>query len=599
MVNVYRKDIDGLRAIAIISVILFHLGYLPNGYLGVDVFFVISGFLITGIIYKEIENKNFRIINFYESRIRRIVPLLLFTTITTFLFGILFMIPDDLENLCQSIFATNLFANNFLMKLTTADYWASNNEYKPLMHTWSLSIEEQFYILYPLIFIFFKRNAIKYIILFLSFISISFFFISNDVSSKFYFIQYRFFELSMGGIFNIFFLNQIAVYKYLKNIYILFLLYILIIFLLISPKNNYNDLNIIAITLITSLVLVMGSIQHEKNYTYKLLFTNKFIVSIGKISFSLYLWHQIVFAFSKYVLFEQITNTNSALLFLFIVFLSFLSYNYIEMPFRDKKFIKSKTLFPIIIITYIIIIFSSLYIYMIGGIIKDIPSLDLVKPQKVSELNIFNRRNNIHNRYNDNVRKFDMPFSSNYNNEIYKKPIKILVIGNSYARDLSNILLESDFIDSIELRYTDKNFKTDKSLIDKIKKSDFVFYGSDYPVLGEIIKLKIDIRKIWIFGIKDFGNTNGVHFNKKIFDYKTYRTPMKYGIKELNLKEKNIWKDRYIDIIDIISDGNNNVLVFTPDGKFISQDTYHLTKYGSIFLASLLNNKFRQILKIN
>ena len=109
----YRKDIDGLRAIAIISVILFHLGYLPNGYLGVDVFFVICVFLITGVIYKEIDNKNFRIINFYESRIRRIVPLLLFTTITTFLFGILFMIPDDLENLCQSIFATNLFIINY------------------------------------------------------------------------------------------------------------------------------------------------------------------------------------------------------------------------------------------------------------------------------------------------------------------------------------------------------------------------------------------------------------------------------------------------------------------------------------------------------
>ncbi len=131
--NKYRTDIDGLRAIAVISVILFHLGYLSNGYLGVDVFFVISGYLITGIVFNEVENNKFSILKFYERRIRRIIPLVLFTTSIAFIVGLIFMLPDDLENLCQSVVASNLSANNILMRITSSDYWAIKNDYKPLI----------------------------------------------------------------------------------------------------------------------------------------------------------------------------------------------------------------------------------------------------------------------------------------------------------------------------------------------------------------------------------------------------------------------------------------------------------------------------------
>lgn len=152
MNKIYRTDIDGLRAIAVISVILFHLGYLPNGYLGVDIFFVISGYLITGIVFNEVIENRFSILKFYERRIRRIIPLVLFTTFIAFLPGVFFMLPDDLENLCQSIIASNFSMNNILMYITSDNYWDVRNDYKPLMHTWSLGIEEQFYLLYRLFF---------------------------------------------------------------------------------------------------------------------------------------------------------------------------------------------------------------------------------------------------------------------------------------------------------------------------------------------------------------------------------------------------------------------------------------------------------------
>ena len=153
----YRKDIDGLRAIAVAAVIVFHLGFAATGFLGVDVFFVISGYLITGIVLDDIARGRFTFADFYRRRVRRILPLSLITSLVALLLGTLVMLPDDLENLAQSVVATNLFSNNILQAITTRNYWDIVNEYKPLMHTWSLGVEEQFYLFWPLILIFASR----------------------------------------------------------------------------------------------------------------------------------------------------------------------------------------------------------------------------------------------------------------------------------------------------------------------------------------------------------------------------------------------------------------------------------------------------------
>ena len=212
----YRNDIDGLRALAVISVVLFHLGYFKNGYLGVDVFFVISGYLITRIIYTESLNNDFSIIRFYERRVRRIIPLVLFTTFVTFVIGLFIMLPSDLEDLSQSIITSNLSVNNILMYITSNDYWGGSNDFKPLLHTWSLGIEEQFYLIYPLIFIFFYGKRIKYILpilTILTLLSILAFSFQDIPSKKFYFLQYRFFELSIGGLASIYFNSSRLNYK--------------------------------------------------------------------------------------------------------------------------------------------------------------------------------------------------------------------------------------------------------------------------------------------------------------------------------------------------------------------------------------------------
>ena len=137
----YRAEIDGLRALAVLPVILFHAGFewFSGGFVGVDVFFVISGYLITTIIISEMAEDKFSIINFYERRARRILPALFFVMLICIPFAWMWMLPEALENFGQSLVSTSLFANNFLLMLT-AGYWDLASEYKPLMHTWSLAV---------------------------------------------------------------------------------------------------------------------------------------------------------------------------------------------------------------------------------------------------------------------------------------------------------------------------------------------------------------------------------------------------------------------------------------------------------------------------
>lgn len=602
MNRIYRKDIDGLRAIAVISVIFFHLGYLVNGYLGVDVFFVISGYLITGLIFNEVQGNKFSVTKFYIRRIRRIIPLLLFVTFVAFVLGVIFMLPDDLENLCQSIFASNFSANNILMYITSADYWAVKNDYKPLMHTWSLGVEEQYYLLYPIIFFFLKGERKRFIlplIILLTVVSLSLFLLSNNISAKFYFIQYRFFELSIGGICAVFFRTRKPFPYSSKSKLILFFLLSALVFILYSDFLEGADLKIILTAIITSGILVVGGLHFEKDAIYKAVISNKVLSGIGKISYSLYMWHQLVFAFSRYFLVEEMTLTYSVFLILIVVVLSIISYNLIEQPFRNKNIIKTKPLLIIVSVSFLLITSASLLIYMKGGIIKNVPELDISKTNQPTQMNLFSGQSNINIQYNEDIRVLDKPFSdelkvvgSNSNK------IKILVLGNSFGRDVANVLLESSFKDTIEVRYSDLVLKSDDELKLRIKNADFIFFGSSYPSEGFISKYNMDMNKVWIVGTKDFGRNNGLHYNTKIENYSNYRTPMKIGVLEENQQLKKKWGQKYIDLLEFVVDSKGKVLVFTPDGKFISQDTAHFTKSGAVFFAKLLDLKLREIMKI-
>ena len=164
----YRPEIDGLRAVAVVPVILFHAGFtaFSGGFTGVDVFFVISGFLITSIIISELEKKKFSIVNFYERRARRILPLVFFILLLTIPFAWIGLFDSDMVDYAESLVAVSTFSSNFLF-VSESGYFDTSTELKPLLHTWSLAVEEQYYVVFPLAMMLFWRFLNKNLILFL------------------------------------------------------------------------------------------------------------------------------------------------------------------------------------------------------------------------------------------------------------------------------------------------------------------------------------------------------------------------------------------------------------------------------------------------
>jgi len=598
----YRNDIDGLRAYAVIAVIIFHLGFLPNGYLGVDVFFVISGFLITSIIYKELTNNSFSIWKFYERRIRRIIPLLLFITTTAFGIGMFLMLPDDLENLAQSVVASNFSANNILMLITSADYWATKNEYKPLMHTWSLGIEEQYYIIYPFLLLLVSKIRSRFIYHFLiliSIISIILFLFYGNPASRFYLLQYRFFELSVGGVFAIAFFGKKLSNPITNYIFNLSALGILACLLIPGLSNQFL---IIATTILTVILLTTGGLLSENNIVSKYVFQNSIVVYIGKISFSLYLWHQLIFAFSRYAYFEEITFSNSLILVALTFILSILTYHFVENSFRNRKLFSTKKVLTILSITFLLSTSSALFIYFIGGVYKDFDAIGLTTEDvKKHGYNLFSSTDNIHIHYNEKVRKLDEPF-----NNLNKR--NILVIGNSYGRDVANIFLESSMNSENELRYFNINrAKKDENIIERWKNADVIifaakgFLSKDWIMdIGQVFGFTVDLQKVYVFGTKDYGYSNGIHYNNmsSISDFSNYYANMRDGTLEDEKLLQTEWNTNYISLISPIIDKEGKIRIFDDNGKFISQDTVHLTKAGAIFYSIILRKKIEMLIKV-
>ena len=565
-----------MRAIAVISVIIFHLGLVHSGYLGVDVFFVISGYLITKIIYRETLIDSFSIINFYLRRIRRIIPLVLFAIIICLVVGVFVMLPDDLENLSQSIVATNFIANNVLLLITTGNYWDTVNDFKPLMHTWSLGVEEQFYFILPILFLLFKRKRITWVLPTLSILAllslILYLFPVANSASKFYLIQFRFFEIAYGGVLAILLKDK------LLKIPFRIVFSICLIILLYYPLAISDSIRLILVVLVTGILLISESTRFEK-----ILLENAAIRFIGLISFSLYIWHQIVLAFCRYFIFPDVKIWSSIWVVLIATLvLSVFTYYIVETPFRDKKKIQTKTMLLIVSIATILTSSVALYLYFEKGIIRDVPELNLAKNQKLS--------GNVHIAYNERIYGLEKDFGND-------KKKKILIIGNSFARDWANVLIESKYKDSIEISYA-RDINSSKNIEEKLRMADRIYFSElDYETyLGIIKAFGLDTGKVWNVGTKNFGSNNGIFYNrKKGAQYCFQRTKMDDGFTKKNIELKNNWGERYIDLIQVLIDSEGKVPVFTPDCKFISQDCRHLTQPGAIYIASLIGGIYHQL----
>lgn len=362
----YRTEIDGLRAVAVLPVIFFHAGFafFSGGYIGVDVFFVISGYLITTIILGDIAAGKFTFSNFYERRARRIIPALIVVMLVCVPFAYYWMLPRQLTEFSQSLIAVSLFGSNILFWLQTG-YFATASDLKPLLHTWSLAVEEQYYLFFPLLIIFisrFGRRVMLAILVLLGLVSILFaqFQVRRDPDFAFYLILTRLWEILIGSFVSIYLFQKpdvkfdSLIEQALSMLGLVSILYAVIAF---NDRTPFPSFYTLVPTLGTALIILFAS---RETFAGKFL-SNKLLVGVGLISYSAYLWHQPIFVFARLISIEEPNEILMLVLSFLTLALAYLTWKYIETPFRNRsKFDRNK-----------IFLFSgasSFLIVVIGGI---------------------------------------------------------------------------------------------------------------------------------------------------------------------------------------------------------------------------------------
>lgn len=339
----YRPEVDGLRTIAVVPVVLFHLGYsfVPGGFVGVDIFFVISGFLISRIIYTEILENRFSLVDFYERRARRILPALFLVLLFCIIASNLIFMPRELVGFSESLIGVLTFSSNiFFWK--ESGYFSTASELKPLLHTWSLSVEEQFYIILPLILYVSLKYAKAYtphVILFLAFISLAISEIASEgryyISTAGYFLlPTRAWELFLGSILAIYEYNHGNKCRASTNSLMscLGLVIILISILTYDRFTSFPGLSALLPTVGSCMIIYYA----REGTVINSVFSNRIMVGVGVLSYSIYLWHQPLIAFSKYI-YGELTSLQNICIIVATAAMSYLTWRYVETPFRTRK----------------------------------------------------------------------------------------------------------------------------------------------------------------------------------------------------------------------------------------------------------------------
>lgn len=574
----YRKDLDCLKGIAIVAVVLFHMGLLKSGYLGVDAFFVINGFLVVPALFSKIVGNEFAYFSFMEKKLLRLMPLVVIASVVCLAVGFIGMLPDNYENLAESIIAGNLFSENILSAITTKNYWDVSNDYKPLMHLWYVGILFEFYLFLPLLMMAFKKvcswcklNVPKGMANFLAVlfvISLILYLLPYDTeSNKFYFIQYRLFELLLGGLIGLS-LNYQKSNRRGQNIGLQWVANVLLLLVLFSGfiSSRSGDLIQSKPTLLILTIVLSGIFIINDNSGSKL-FNNSFLAYLGKRSYSIFIWHQVLLAFYRYFVSNDVTVWFVIVFMIAAMGVSELSYRFIE----QKVTISHKS-FAAWVVAAILVTMPAGWIYLHAGVVRDVPEQNIT---------FDNVHRGMHGEYVDRVYKLDKDFDNNGR-------IKVLAVGNSFVRDFANCILESSYSDSVEISYA---FSWNEKYISRVKDADYVFcLGSKLEVPLYVWENLKDGAEVWGIGTKNFGESNGIVYAKRGQDgYLNTTIKMEKGIKELNEELAKQWGDKYINFVEIASAGDGKVRVFTEDGKFISQDCTHLTQEGAMWYAGKID----------
>ena len=334
----YRPDIDGLRAIAVIPVILYHAGVagFQGGYVGVDVFFVVSGYLITSIIVTELAEGRFSLRGFYERRVRRIFPALFLVVAVSMPAALIILVPEHLENFGQSVIATALFVSNFFFYFESG-YFDGPADLHPLLHTWSLAVEEQFYLFFPLLLLFAARWKLPLAGVIAAFALMSFavgaWQVSADPAAAFYLLPGRFWELMAGALLAV--LPLAGLRSRATGAFMVLTGVLLICAAVVTFDERLPFPGMAALLpVFGTLAIIHGG--RTANPVSALLGSRP-LRQVGLISYSLYLWHFPLMVFARHLIVRPFSAAEIVVILLLTVVLSLASWRYVEQPFRAKR----------------------------------------------------------------------------------------------------------------------------------------------------------------------------------------------------------------------------------------------------------------------
>ena len=607
----YRPEVDGLRAIAVIPVILFHAGlpFFEGGFVGVDVFFVISGYLITSILLDDLEKDRFSIVNFYERRARRILPALFLVMACCIPAAWFLSLPQELSEFSESVIGTTLFGSNIVF-WRQSDYFATAAEFKPLLHTWSLSIEEQFYLLFPpvlaLLWGIRRRQLIPVLAICgvgLVSLGLAHFFSTRSATANFFLLPSRAWELSLGAL-AAFSLREspgpVELSPSIRGtLAILGLMLIIFSVLTFDRHTPFPSFWALIPTGGTLLILLFGA----KDTLAGRMLSRGYVVFVGLISYSAYLWHQPLYAFAR-----QYWNGDPALPYLVLLAglslaLAALSWRFVERPFRDRARFSRKHIF--------VGSATGMAIFLaIGalGVIKD--GFPDRYDSRFHEM--LNTERDVRYQGREAAKYKSRVFASD------ERP-KVLIVGDSYALDVINALAEVGQIDKLNLslhhisgacgnlyvkedlsEYIELNSRAscraadryESELIrERIQQADEVWLVSAWSpwvisyLPQSISNLKAKYGdKFVVFGTKGVGTINlrSIMQDSRVASLENIRQrPREIKIQVNETMRQSEYSSIFVDLFGYLCDADYSCPIVTQSGKLISFDGGHLTAAGA------------------
>ncbi|MES2442297.1 MAG: acyltransferase family protein [Pseudomonadota bacterium] len=584
----YRPEIDGLRAIAVVIVMLFHADFAgwSGGFIGVDLFFVISGYLITGILASELAEGRFSIARFYERRIRRIIPALMLVMLLSIPFAIWLMLPDDLENFGQSLVGTTLFANNILL-LVTSGYFGVEAQFKPLMHTWSLGVEEQYYLAVPLLmwaaWRWGKAHGLLIGIAAATLLSFLACLVLAHYAPRFDFflIVSRGWELGAGGL-------AMLVEPRIRPLAgkaasaVLAVAGLALIALGVFVYHSGSGPSLVTVIPIAGicLILLFGGSRDPVGR----LLASPPLVGIGLISYSAYLFHLPIFAFVRLASLEEPSPALMAALLVPAFLCAWASWRFVEQPCRDRNRVSTRVVLTGSAAAALLVVAVGLTFHLTSGFYRNWP--ELAAPGAGFERGANIAYNVAPERFRDRV----LPATN--------ERVRVLVIGNSFGRDFINMGLETGSLDPQALSIAEVGDcqRLPPALIANAARADFIVLASRFRdfqvhcIQKRVAALRgITSAPVTIIGRKSFGwNNNAVMLLPQSVRLTWRVRPSAEAVAANRAAKRTLPAASYADLLGMIGDGEGKVPVFTPEGKFISQDREHLTIAGARYLGPIV-----------